>query len=194
MVISYQSATAVRIGADYADCPDILFFQRKDAVILQKHKALCRGTGGCLHMLRAFQPVISNPVIPGLIKQSQQKPGGKQPFRRLSDFLLRHQSVLAGFQQVQIGIAAVDITAILQCHSCRFLRRVRHHMMFMKVPDCPAVRDIVPLKAPLFPQDILYQGSAAAAGFPIGPVIGAHHRFHIRFFHQFFKSGKIGFV
>ena len=50
------------------------------------------------------------------------------------------------------------------------------------------------LKAPFISEDILKQGFASAARFPIGTVVGAHNGFYLCFLDAGLKCRKIGFI
>ena len=64
-------------------------------------------------------------------------------------------------------------------------------MAGMKITDGPAIRNKVPLKAPLTPKDAL-KLVAAAAGLPIHPVVGSHDGLHPCVLHQHLKGRKVG--
>ena len=145
-------------------------------------------------MLPAFHNLIGNFVILRFRKAAEHIAGGEQPLRRLRDFFFRHKSLLICFQKMQVGDAAVHIAACLQRHRRRFLRRFGHTVMLMKILNGPAVRHKMSLKAPFSSQNPPDQRIAAAAGLPVGPVIGAHDGLHLTFLHTGLKGGKVGLV
>ena len=145
-------------------------------------------------MLPAFHGFIRDPVVFRFLKAAEQITGGKQPLRGLRDLLLRHQPLFICLQKMQVGDAAVYVAARLQCHRRGFLRRLRHAVVLVKIPDGPAVRHEMPLKAPFSPQDIPDQRIASAAGLSVGAVVGSHDRLRLRFLYAGFKGGKIGFI
>ena len=128
-----------------------------------------------------------------LVKKPQKIPGGKETGCRFCDLLLGNQAVLTGLLHIKIGAAAVQITAVIDCQSRRFLSSGCHHMAGMKITDGPAIRNKVPLKAPLTPKDAL-KLVAAAAGLPIHPVVGSHDGLHPCVLHQHLKGRKVGLV
>lgn len=50
------------------------------------------------------------------------------------------------------------------------------------------------LEAPVFPEDLLQQGGAGAAGLAVGAVVGTHHRLHLGFGHQGPEGGQVRFI
>ena len=71
-------------------------------------------------MRRTFQTVKSDFVIFSIIKKTQQESGGEEPFSGGSDLFLGDKPVLISLQQMEICIAAVDVTAVFQCESGGF--------------------------------------------------------------------------
>ena len=63
----------------------------------------------------------------------------------------------------------------------------------MKIPDSPAVGQIMPLKAPSAAKDLL-QSRASAGGLSVHAVVSAHDRFHMPFLHTCLKSRKISLL
>ena len=92
-----------------------------------------------------------------------------------------------------IGAAAVEIAAGLERlgHGLRGLGR--DLVVFMEVPDRPAVRDEVALEAPLAAQ-LAHQRAARAAGLAVRAVVGAHHGLDLRLLHERAEGGQIGLL
>ena len=151
MVVSHQSAPAVGIGADDPDGFQAFRRKGKHTVIFQQYHALRSSLGGCFEMLRTFQSVKSDFVIFSIIKKTKQESGGEEPFSGSSDLFLGDKPVLTSLQQMELCIAAVDVTAVFQCKSGGFLCGVRHHMPCVEIPNGPAVRHEMALKVPLSP-------------------------------------------
>ena len=66
-------------------------------------------------------------------------------------------------------------------------------MVLMKIPDCPAVGNIMTLKSPFFSQRLLNQCWTSAAWFSVRAVVCSHNSLYIRFFDKCLKSRKIRF-
>ena len=65
--------------------------------------------------------------------------------------------------------------------------------MLMEVPDRPAVRNKMSLKAPVLTQDFL-QRRTSAAWLSVCPVVSAHDRFYACFLHKRLKCRKVGLL
>ena len=65
-------------------------------------------------------------------------------------------------------------------------------MVFVEIPDGPAIGDNVPLEPPVIPQIVLQQLRAAAAGIAVHGIVSAHYRLYMAFLHGGLKGGKIG--
>ncbi len=66
-------------------------------------------------------------------------------------------------------------------------------MLFIEVPNGPAVRGNISLKAPFVAQDIRQECLAAAAGFSVQPVVSSHDARDAGFAHGGFKRRQVGF-
>ena len=144
--------------------------------------------------LGAFdQPIGKGIVFAALFAQhAQQEPGRKQPHGGARDLLFGDHAQLQGAQDMLIGAAAIEVAAQFQRQLNGLRRRGGHTMVFVEVPDRPAVGNEVPLKAP-FPAKLSHKIGARTAGLPVESVVGAHDGLHA-LVHQGAECWEIGFL
>ena len=107
MVVSDQCASAVRIRSDNADSFYMIQVKRQNTVIFQHNYALLRYPV-CQHqMFFFFHCLIGNGIVLALIKQPKHVPCRKKAHGRLGNCFFGYQSLLAGRQDMEIGISAV---------------------------------------------------------------------------------------
>ena len=144
-------------------------------------------------MLRGLHVPAAQGVVGRLVEQPQQEPGGEQPHAGLLHVLPVQQALVYRVQNFLVGAAAVYVAAVLQGQLHRLLRPGGDLVVAVEIRHSPAVRDEMPPEAPLLPQDFLQRG-AAAAGLPVGAVVGAHHGLHPGFLHAGLKGGEVGLL
>ena len=66
-------------------------------------------------------------------------------------------------------------------------------MVLMKIPDRPAVGDIMALESPFAAKDALQEGTSAC-GLSVDAIVSAHDRLHMSFLHACLKSREVGFL
>ena len=130
-------------------------------------------------------------VILTSIKKSQHKTGCKKTNCSLRNSFLCNHAMMISIKDMKICISTVQITPCIQCHCCRLHWRTRNHMVFMKIPYCPAIRNKMPFKIPLTPKFIFYKCLTATTRFTIDTIIGSHNSFHMRILYKSFESWKI---
>jgi len=64
----------------------------------------------------------------------------------------------------------------------------------IKIGDGPAIGDHQVFETPFVAEDALQQAGAAAAGFIVQTLVGAHDLSHIGFLHQGLERRQVGFV
>ena len=196
MIIADQGHPAVGVGTHHADGAEFLFVQRQDAVVFQQDDALFRRLNGSGNVLPALHGAVGNGIKLGFlaVHNAQQIPGSEQPDGSLTDILFRNQLLGQGGEQAAIGAAAVQVGAGLQGGGAGLGGSIGEMVIFVEIPDGPAVGNHMTLEAPFVPQIFLKQLRAAAAGIAVDCVVGAHDGLHIGFLHRRFKGGQVGFL
>ena len=194
VIIPDESAAAVCIWPDDADGPFCL--QGEKPVVLQQNTGLQCGLMGELQVRVTLHGGIGDRIVFRFfpIHDAQKVAGGEQMHRRFGDVFLRDELLIISAHQALVGVSAVEITAHFQGEGGGFRRGVGDMMAGVKVPDGPAVGDHVPLKLPLSAERVAEKKLTAAAGFPVGAVVGAHDGLNLGLLYQVFKGGKIGLL
>ena len=193
VIVAIESRLTVCVGSDHADGLQALLLQRENAVIFQQHHGLLRRGKGRLLVLRLRHHPVGNLIVGAvLVEHPQSVSCGKEPHCRAADLLLGNQPLLQSGQQALIGAAAVQIASHPHRQGRGFLRPGRVFVGLMEIPYRPAVGDHMPLKSPLAPEDIHQKPFASAARFPVGAVVGAHNRLHVRVLYRGLKGRQIG--
>ena len=194
MVVADEGHPAVRVGANHRNGSELALVQRQDAVVFQQHTALLRRLPGGCQVLPAFNDAVGNFIEVGVLAlhNAQQIPGGEQPDGGLADVFLRHQPLVQSGDQAAIGTAAVQVTAGFQRHGGGLSRGIGYMVVFVEVPDCPAVGHHMALEPPLLPKNILQQLGASIAGSAVDGVVGTHDGLHVRFLNRRFKGRQVG--
>ena len=194
VIVSLQGHHAVRVRADHRDATDLFGIQRQRSVVLQQHHALFRRLPGQRGMFVRIHGRHRDPVILAVgIKQAQQGPRCHQPDTRPRDVRFRNQSFLQGFEDVQVGIPAVQVASVADRQRRAFRRGPGNMVVHMEVLDRPAVADHMSPESPLLPQRVLQQRFRSAGRFPVHPVVGAHHALYLGLLDGRLKRGQIGF-
>ena len=194
MIVARKHRPVVCIGADNRDTPEFFRGKGQNPVVFQQ----CHGFSGCFPVdLPVFLTIVGT-VRDGvkgfhLVKHAQPHARGHQADDGAVDQFLGNLTLFHRCQRLHIYHAAVDVAAPFQCQSSRFLRRLSHLMMFVKIQQSPAVGDIVALKPPFPPKDILHQQLTGTAGFAVGAVVSTHHCLYFSFGDAGFKGWQIGF-
>ena len=131
-------------------------------------------------------------VLAALVTEgAQQIARGKQAHGATGDILLRDHARLKGIHDVLVGTAAIEIAARLQRFGDRLDRYGGNLVVFVEVPDRPAVRNKMSLKAPVAAK-LFHQHVACAAGLTVCTVIRAHYRLYPGFLYKGLERGEIG--
>ena len=176
VIVSFQCRNAVRVGTDNGYGTDVFRIQRQNAVILKQYHALFSGFQGQRSMF--IRVVIGNRntvIFTVICEQAEQESGGKKPFTGGSNIFFSNQTFLQRFQNVEISVAAVQVTSVFNGQGSAFGRGCGHFMIHMEITDGPAVTDHMTFESPFFAQCFFQKGFTAAGGFSVHPVIGAHH-------------------
>ncbi len=193
VVIADQGKAAVGVGADHAHSSDSFHIQGKQPGVFEQDAGFPGRLLGQRQMLLTFYNLIGDFVKRAALAQNaQQIPGGKQPLRRRGDLLLRDQPLPDRSEDAPVAVPAVEVAAVLQRQGHGLGGGVGDHMPLVEIPDGPAVRYHVAPEPPFAPQEIRQEGSASAAGFAVGAVIGPHDRLHARVYHAGLKGGQVG--
>ena len=128
------------------------------------------------------------------IHDAQQVAGGEEPDGGLTNIILGDQLLGQGGEQAAVGAAAVQVGARFQSGGTGLGGGIGIVVVGVEIIDCPAVGNHVALEAPFFPQVILQQLRAAAAGVAVDGVIRAHDRFHMALFDGGLKGGEVGLL
>ena len=194
VVVALQGRNAVGVRADDGNCPDLCGIQRQGPVVFQQHHALFRRLQGQgIVFIRIGVGNRDAVVFAVFIEKPQQETCREKSFAGRRDHLLRHQSLLQGLEHVEISVPAVQVAAVFQGQGGAFLGRVRYLVVFVEIPNGPAVADHMAPEPPLFTQGLFQKGFASAGGFAVHAVVGAHDGFHFSVFDGFLESGQIGF-
>ena len=132
-------------------------------------------------------------IFASLFSQStQQEPGSKQSHTGAGNIFLTDPSQFKSMHDMLISTATVEITSGLQCLGDRIHRSFGDVVIFMKIADCPAVRDKMSFKSPLSTQ-FFHQKITGTAGLAVRTVVSAHNSLYAGLFHQCPESRQVGF-
>ena len=143
-------------------------------------------------MLRAFHCSVRNVVIFRFIKQAQKESGRKESDCSFCDPFLRDKSVRVSLRKDLVGIAAVEIAAVVDRHGGAVRRILGHMVVLVEIPDRPAVGDYMPFELPGSSQKIGQQSPAPAGRFAVDAVVAAHDGLNPRLCHQAPECRQIG--
>ena len=196
VVVAPHQHLVVRIGPDHGNLP--AFLQRKHiATVLQQHNGLACHVESRLLVFLVVEHLGAQ-LRPGdefrIVHLTQLEATLQQAQDMLVHILLGNQPIGHSF-----GDAAIDIV-VAAFHICAGQRATgscqggvaRSLVAHPKVRDGTAVRDYHILEAPVVAQYLLEQTLAAAAGFVVPALIGAHHFTHIALLHTSLERGHIG--
>ena len=108
VIVADQSGAAVGIGADHADGANSIRVQGQQTVVFQQHAGFPGGLLGQCDMLVAFHHFVGDVIKFGCFPHdAQHVPGGENMLGSCGDLLLGHKTLLQGFHQMLVGIAAV---------------------------------------------------------------------------------------
>ena len=195
MVVADETAAAVGVRADDGDRLAARGIEGQQPVVFEQHTGAQRRVVRKLQVLAALDRLVGDCVVFAALaaEDAQQKAGREHADRAAADVLLRDQAALEGGKDVLIGAAAVEIAAGLERLGDGLRGLSRDLVVFMEVPDRPAVRDEVALEAPLAAQ-LAHQRVAGAAGLAVRAVVGAHHGLDLRLLHERAEGGQIGLL
>ena len=144
-------------------------------------------------VFRAFHHGIRDRVVLAAYfsEGTQQKTRCEQTDSAAGNVLFGDHAQCVRVHNMLISAAAVQVTAGFQRHGDRLLRRSRHLVVLVEVPDRPAVRNKMSLKAP-FAAEFFHQHTICTAGLSVHAVVSSHHRFDAGILHQRLKSREIG--
>ena len=192
IIISFQDFSAVRVWPDDGNRMDLILLKWQQAVVFQQDNRLLRRSSRHLVMgFRIIFRVIDAVILCLAVEHSQPHPRHHHMAHRLINGALLDKSLSAGGQQKLIHFPAVQITPVFYSHRRRFLRICGHLMSRMKILDGSAVRDNIPVKFPLSPQNRLNQMRISAGGNPVDTIIGPHHALHFSLLHTGPESRQI---
>ena len=194
VVIANERYTAVCIGPDDADSTAFIRVQRKQTVVFQQHTGFQGGFVSKADMLRALDSRIGNTIIfvVSFSECAEHKTRGEKPDGTAGDILFGNHPKRIGVHDVLISTATVEVAACLQSLGDRLRFICCDMMIFVEVPDGPAVRDKIPSEAP-FVAELVHQKFACTADLTVCAVIGAHNGLNACIY-KFSESREIGFL
>ena len=100
----------------------------------------------------------------------------------------------SGLAEGAVGAAALEVAALRDPERRRLFRRRHQLVAHVDVVDGPAVRDHVPVEAPLLAQDVQEQALAGRGRLAVDAVVGAHDGRHLPFLHEGAERGEVRLV
>ncbi len=197
IVVAKQHLEVVGIGADDGDLFQGFGPGQGVAFVLEQHQGGAGGLEGEPVMFRAIVDGIGYPGVRDALRGiefPEPEAGGEEAFDSSVDLRFGDQPLAHRLGQGAVLLAAAEVAAGYD-GAGRCGRHPRHHFVAVEdIRDGPAVGDDIAVEAPLPAQDRGHQQGAAAAGFALVAVIGAHDRLGSSLAYAHLKGGEVGFA
>ena len=89
-------------------------------------------------------------ILTVIREQAEHKPGCKKTLACSCNIIFCNKTFVKGFKNMKISVSAVQVASVFDCHSRAFGRSGSYLMIYMKIPDRPAIADHMTLKTPFF--------------------------------------------